>query len=112
MTPRVRIALLAITALVLVTGALVGMTVAASASSGGISLVDPNESPAALIAVTVKSPLSALSRALPQAAVIGSVLATVRFSARRRSMRGLPFRLGDVGDRWRALLFGAPPSLL
>ena len=22
------------------------------------------------------------------------------------------FRLGDVGDRWRALLFGAPPSFL
>jgi len=31
---------------------------------------------------------------------------------RGRSLCGLPFLLGDVGDSWRALLFGAPPPCL
>lgn len=31
---------------------------------------------------------------------------------RLRSMTGLPHRLVDVGDTWRALLLGAPPILL
>jgi hypothetical protein len=38
--------------------------------------------------------------------------AALRFGTRRRSLRGIPFPIGDVGDRWRALLFGAPPSFL
>jgi hypothetical protein len=30
----------------------------------------------------------------------------------RQAMHGSPVRLRDVGDAWRALLLGAPPSLL
>jgi hypothetical protein len=111
MAPRLRVALLAIIAVALVPGALLGTAVANDASPATISLVEADESPAALVAVPVKSRLSIVPRAFPLATVIATV-AVVRFSSRQRSMRGLPFRLGDVGDRWRALLFGAPPSLL
>jgi hypothetical protein len=112
MAPRLRVALVAITAVVLVPGALAGWAAPSDASLATVSVAGPDESPAALVAVPVKSPLSTAPRGLPQATVVATAVAAFRFSARRRSMRGLPFLLGDVGDRWRALLFGAPPSLL
>ena len=112
MTSRVRVALLAITALVLVPCAVVGMVMPNDTAPAGTSLAAADDQAAAFVAVPVKSPRPALPRGLPQVAIIVTVVTAVRFSLRRRSMQGLPFRLGDVGDRWRALLFGAPPSFL
>lgn len=112
MAPRVRFALLTVTALLMVPGPLVGVAMGNDASAASASLSGGNVPAAALVAVPVKSPVPAVPRGLPQAAVFAVVVTAVRFSTRRRSLRGLAFRLGDVGDRWRALLFGAPPSLL
>jgi hypothetical protein len=112
MITRARVALLAITALVLMPCAVVGMVMANDTAPAGTSLVGADGQAAALVAVPVKSSRPALPRGLPQATIVVAVVTAVRFSLRRRSMRGLPFRLGDVGDRWRALLFGAPPSFL
>ena len=112
MTSRVRVALLAIAALVLVPGVVVSVVMPNDAAPASTSMVGAEESAAAPVAVPVRTPRPAVPRGLPQAAVIVTLVTAVRFSLRRRSLRGLPFRLGDVGDRWRALLFGAPPSLL
>jgi hypothetical protein len=112
MARRVRVVLLIITAMVLGPGVVVGMVIPNDASPASTSLVEASDSAQALVAVPVKSPLPAGPRGLPQAAIVLTLVAAGRLSVRRRSMRGLPFRLGDVGDRWRAELFGAPPSLL
>jgi hypothetical protein len=112
MTSRVRVALLAITALVMVPGVIVGFAMPNDVAPASTSIVDAGEAVAAPFAVPVRTARPAVPRGLPQAAVIVTIVAAVRFSLRRRSLRGLLFRLGDVGDRWRALLFGAPPSLL
>lgn len=111
MTPRAWIALLAITALVLVPGVLVGVAIPGDGSPVGPSLFGAHEQ-AALVALPGKAPRPTVLRFLPYATVILAAVTAVRFGARRRSRRGLPFLLGDVGDRWRALLFGAPPPLL
>jgi hypothetical protein len=112
MSPRVRVALVAIAGLVLASCALVGLVMPNDAGRSGSSFGEANESSAALLAVRVKSPLPTVPRGLPQATLVAAILTALRLSGRGRSLRGLPFRLGDVGDRWRALLFGAPPSLL
>ena len=112
MTSRVRVALLAITALVLVPGVVVGFAMPNGAAPASTSIAGADEPGAAPVAVPVRTPRPTVPRGLPQVAVIVTLLMATRFSLRRRSLRGLPFRLGDVGDRWRALLFGAPPSLL
>ena len=46
--------------------------------------------------------------------VLSRVMAPASFitRGRLRSMTGLRHRLVDVGDTWRALLLGAPPTLL
>jgi hypothetical protein len=40
------------------------------------------------------------------------ITASLITRGRLRSLTGLPHRLVDVGDTWRALLLGAPPILL
>jgi len=111
MTRRARVALFAITALVLAPGIVVGIPMPNDWPTMGKTLSGPYER-AALVAVPVKSPVPVVPRGLPQATIILTAAAGAAFSVRRHAMRGLPFRLGDVGDRWRALLFGAPPTLL
>jgi hypothetical protein len=112
MASRVRVALFAIVAMVLVPGVLVGMAAAADRPPVATSLADAHEPVVAHAAVPARSALPLVPKGLPEAMAImvGGVAAS--FSVRRRSLRGLPFRLGDVGDRWRAQLFGAPPSFL
>jgi len=112
MTSRLRAALFAITALVMVPGVVVRFAMPGDVAPASTSMVDGGKEAAAPVAVPVRTARPAVPRGVPQGAVIVTIVAAVRFSLRRRSLRGLPFRLGDVGDRWRALLFGAPPSLL
>lgn len=112
MAPRLRVALLAIIAVALVPGALVVTAVASDVPRASTSPVEADASSAPPVAVPVKGPRSTVPRNLTQAMVMATLVDAVRSIAHRRSMRGVPFRLGDVGDRWRALLFGAPPSLL
>jgi len=112
MAPRDRVALLAITALVLVPAVLAGVVIPSDGSAMSTSLAGSHEQAARLTAVPLNPPPPVVPRGLPEATVIVTVAAALRFSSRRRSLHGVPFRLGDVGDRWRALLFGAPPSFL
>jgi len=112
MTPRARLALLAVTVLVLVPGVFAGMVIANDGSPVGTTLADAHEPAAGHVAVPVRAPLPLLPKGLAEATVIVTVGAAAWFSIRRRSLRGLAFRLGDVGDGWRALLFGAPPAVL
>ena len=112
MTPRARALLVALTLVVLVPGAVVGMVTANDAAPGSTSLTAPHDPAVGHVAVPVRSQLPLVPKGLPELTVIIALGATAWFSVRRRSLRGLPFLLGDVGDRWRALLFGAPPSFL
>jgi hypothetical protein len=112
MTPRLRLVLLAVTVLVMVPGVFAGVVVASDVPPVGATLSDPHHPAVGHVAVPVRAPVPLVPKGLAEAAVIVTVGAAAWFSIRRRSLRGLPFRLGDVGDRWRALLFGAPPSFL
>jgi hypothetical protein len=52
-------------------------------------------------------------RLVPMAMAVVLVAGSPSFHRRRRGRRGgLRLRLEDVGDRWRALLLGAPPAVL
>ena len=109
---RLRAALVVITALVLMPGVAVGLAEPKDPAPARTSLVGADERGPALAAVPVRSPQRGVPRVLAQAAAFMALVTAIRFSLRRRALCGLPFRLADVGDRWRALLFGAPPSLL
>jgi len=111
MTRRARVALLAITALVLAPGIVVGHSMPNDRPTVGETMSGPYER-APLVAVPVKFPVPVVPRGLPHTTTILTGAAVAAFGVRRHPMRGLAFRLGDVGDRWRALLFGAPPALL
>jgi hypothetical protein len=112
MTSRARVVLLAIAVLALVPGAVVGMAMVDDRSPVSTSLVDSPEPAVGHVAVPVRASVPLVPRGLPESAIVVTVAAAAVFSLRRRSLRGLPFRLGDVGDGWRALLFGAPPAFL
>jgi hypothetical protein len=112
MAPRVRVLLVAVTVLVLAQVAVVGMVKADNAAAGSTSLAAAHQPAVGHVAVPVRAPLPLVPKGLQEQAVIVTIGALAWFSIRRRSLWGLPFRLGDVGDRWRALLFGAPPSFL
>jgi len=111
-TSRARIVLLAIAVVALVPGAVVGMATANDRSPVSTSLVDSPEPAVGHVAVPARASLPVVPRGLPESTVVATLAAAAVFSLRRRSLRGLPFRLGDVGDSWRALLFGAPPAFL
>lgn len=112
MTPRARVLLMALTVAVLAPGAVAGMGTAHDAVPASPSLAVAHEAAVGLVAVPVRSQLRPAPNGVPELTVIIAVGAAAWFSVRRRSLRGLAFRLGDVGDRWRALLFGAPPAFL
>ena len=112
MTARARVALLAITALVLVPAALAGMAAPQDRPPAATSLADAHEQVVPHAAVAARSSVPFVPKGLPDVTVIVVAATAALFSVRRRSLQGLPFRIGDVGDRWRALLLGAPPSFL
>jgi hypothetical protein len=79
---------------------LLGSDAAAHAAVGGMATIGsfgPRQSPAG-------------SRAVELAAIVLSGLG-IRMSGATRPLRRAPGVLDDVGDRWRALLIGAPPAL-
>lgn len=113
MTLRARLVLLAVAAMAAVPGLLaVDGMVLDDATSSSTAVVGVIDRPAALVATTARSqPVLAAIRGLPfSMAVITAASLITR--GRLRSMTGLPLRLVDVGDAWRALLLGAPPILL
>jgi hypothetical protein len=56
---------------------------------------------------------TAAFRLVPMAVAVVLVAGSASIHRRRRGRwGGLRLRLEDVGDRWRALLFGAPPPVL
>jgi hypothetical protein len=113
MARRDRFALVAVTAVMVVSAALFtgGLLVgSASASGDGVAVSATGQPGPAVVRIT--PPVPPVPRGLPQAVAGVTLVSALLLGIRRRSMRGLPFRIGDVGDRWRALLFGAPPQLL
>jgi hypothetical protein len=115
MTHRARLALLAVAALtallsVLALGGAMGNDPAPASSA----LVGASEEPGPLVATPARSHVLVPSRAVPLVPMgVAVVVAAGIISGRRpRRVQGLQVRLGDVGDAWRALLLGAPPTLL
>jgi hypothetical protein len=105
--------LLAVAAMAAVPGLLaVDGMMSDDALSSSTAVVGILDRPDALVATPARShQILALIRGLPLAmAAIASASLITR--GRLRSMTGLPLRLLDVGDAWRALLLGAPPILL
>ena len=114
MTPRARLVLLAVAALVMVPSLLVVDGILSHGTPSASSLpVEVTDGPDAVIARPARPhPVPAAVRGLPLAVAIVLGGASVIRCGRRRPVRGLRFRLDDVGDGWRALLLGAPPTLL
>jgi len=114
MTPRSRLALLVVAALAAVSGALIVANALRDAPPlASSSLVEATGGPAAMPATPARSnSMSAVLRALPLAFVAVAFAAGCGIGRRHARLRRLQIRIGDVGDAWRALLLGAPPTLL
>ena len=114
MTARLRVVLLVVAPLAAMASLLVVGGVAFGGGPSGVgTLVDITDGPNAVVATVTKSQAVPVAmRGLPMTVAVFTGLAWIVASGRRRSMRCLPRRLGDVGDSWRALLLGAPPVLL
>ena len=113
MTPRARLVLLAVAALVTVPSLLVIDGILSHGTPSASVSVEVTDGPDAVIVRPARPhPVPAVARGLPLAAAIVLGGASVIRCGRRRPVRGLRFRLDDVGDGWRALLLGAPPTLL
>jgi hypothetical protein len=113
MTVRSRLALLAVAALTAVPGVVAIGGNVSDGSMGGRTLVAVTDVPDALAATPVRShPVPLALRGLPVAP--GAAVAVASVLGRGGAHPVLPreLRLNDVGDRWRALLLGAPPTLL
>jgi hypothetical protein len=115
MNPRARLALLAVAALAALSSVLtlVG-AMGNNPAPGRSALVGASEEPDPIVATPARSHVLAALRAVPVVPLgVGVVVAAgVLSRRRRRRVQGLQVRLGDVGDAWRALLLGAPPTLL
>jgi len=112
MTSRARALLVAIAVLALAPGAVLGMAAANDRAPVSTSMVDAQEPVVNHVATPARAALPLVPRGLLESTVIVTVGMAACCGLRRRSLRGLAFRLGDVGDGWRALLFGAPPAVL
>jgi hypothetical protein len=112
MPARSRLLVLAVAALTAVPGLLaIGGNVSdGSTASSTLAVTDATD---ALAATPVRShPVPVALRGLPLA--LGAAVAVASLLGRGGSHPVLPreLRLNDVGHSWRALLLGAPPTLL
>jgi hypothetical protein len=115
MTPRARLALLAVAALAALSSVLaLGGAMGSDRALATSALVGASEEPDPIVATPARSHVLAALRAAPLVPVGVAVVvaAGVISRRRRRRVQGLHVRLGDVGDAWRALLLGAPPTPL
>ena len=114
MTPGARLALFAVAALAALSSVLVlGGAVGNNPAPPNSALVGASVEPDPVVATPARTHVLAALRAVPLVpmAVALVVAAGVVSLRRHRRLQGLQVRLGDVGDAWRALLLGAPPTL-
>jgi hypothetical protein len=116
MTPRSRLAFLVVAALAAMSSALiVGDAFRDAPPPASSSLVEATDGPSPLLATPARLySMSAVLRAMPLASgAVALVAAAAGVIGRRHPrLQRLQVRIGDVGDAWRALLLGAPPTLL
>ena len=113
-TPHSRSALLIVAALVAMSGVLVmGAVLQDEPPVANGVLVGATEGTRALVANLARSSSMpvAVPAALAPVTVVAAAAARLR-GRRHRFMQRLHPRVGDVGDAWRALLLGAPPTFL